>query len=124
MNIENAIMLSGVILLLSACGTTNTTRDYPDGRLETRHEDLKEERNSESYGGILGSWNLDFDLHYKLIKGKKSGGAIIDENKVTLPDVEGVMHPKFTSDDTIAAFLSEKGANLSSSKRAESPAGS
>jgi hypothetical protein len=58
--------------------------------------------------------NLDFEFDYKAVFGKKPDGAIIDETRVKLPNVEVVMHPKFISDDKIAAFLSGKGAVIPS----------
>lgn len=104
-----------IAFALSACGSKTTTYDYyPLGKPEPGYIEYKNQGNSGSMGGILGSKNLDFEIHYRTVFSKKTDGTIINEAKVRLPDVEVVMHPAFTADDNIAAFLSEKGAVIPS----------
>lgn len=109
-------LLTSCAILLSACGTTTTTTTYyPYGKPDSRNVKYESSLSFQQFWGILDSANLNFEYDYKTALEKKTDGTIINkEIKVYLPNVEVVMHPKFTSDDKIAAFLSEQGAMLSS----------
>lgn len=112
------LLVITIALLIAACGSKNVNNEtFQTGMPKPMYPgyvEYKERSYSESYGGILERMNLDFEFDYKSVFGKKTDGTIINETKVVLPDVEVVMHPKFTSDDKIAAFLSEKGAVIPS----------
>jgi hypothetical protein len=83
-----------IALALSACGSKTTTYDdYPLGKLEPGYIEYKDQGNSGSMGGILGSMNLDFEFDHKAVFGKKPDGAIIDETRAKLPNVEVVCIP-------------------------------
>lgn len=107
--------LCAAVLVLSACGTKNNHSNEkpmigtpPQTSTFHEHNDTITSRNRELHAGILGQYKLNYEYNFDTIDNRQG-----HQTRINLPNVEAVMHPRFSSDDKVNAYLSDKGAEIS-----------
>jgi hypothetical protein len=106
----------GTALLLSACGvkTTISGGDRPLIGNTTNDSSHSEQPHipstsyMEYHNGILGQINLNFRYNINTAIGDTLGR----HTSINLPNVEAVMHPRFSSDDKVKDYLSQNSITL------------